>query len=148
MAKEDLSDRPNNSGDRKFLLTLDGEQASLPSGENVFLPPHFSSPTKRPATKLIVRPQDSFTTRPDNSHALFVPTLRSKPNAIVGFQDCTSESDPETGDHIHPYLSELEAYGKGIGQYRYDSPALNPRPPPLNETLLDIIDAVDGLSNM
>ncbi|KAL5969436.1 Exosome component 10, partial [Taenia solium] len=118
---------------------------------NAFTPPHFSSPTERPASKFIVRPQDFFTIRPDNSHAPFVPTLRSKPSAIPispVVSDCTSESDPETGDYVHLYLSELEAYGKGIGQYRYDSPALNPRPPPLNETLLDITDTVDGLSSM
>ncbi|CDS38289.2 3prime 5prime exonuclease [Echinococcus multilocularis] len=84
----------------------------------------------------------------DYSHAPFLPILKSKPNALVDLQDCTFEADPETGDYTHPYLSELEDYGKSLGDYKYDTPASNPRPLPLDETPLDIIDTADALNNM
>ncbi|VDK26005.1 unnamed protein product, partial [Taenia asiatica] len=159
MDKEEFPDRANNSNAQNFLVTLDGEQVALSSKENEISPLDFDSnkrrgdvvgrsTTKLFASKHIVRPQNFFTIRPDNSHAPFVPILKSKPNAIVDLQDCTLEADLETGDYIHPYLSELEAYGKGLGKYKYDSPTLNPRPPPLDETPLDIIDTVDGLTSM
>ncbi|KAL5964726.1 Exosome component 10 [Taenia solium] len=152
MDKEEFPDRANNSNAQNFLVTLDGEQNEISPldldsnkrrGDVV-----GRSATKLFASKHIVRPQNFFTIRPDNSHAPFVPILKSKPNALVDLQDCTLGADPETGDYIHPYLSELEAYGKGLGKYKYDSPTLNPRPPPLDETPLDIIDTVDGLNSM
>ncbi|KAH9286500.1 hypothetical protein ECG_00462 [Echinococcus granulosus] len=70
------------------------------------------------ASKHIARPQNFFTARPDNSHAPFLPILKSKANALVDLQDCTFEADPETGDYTHPYLSELEDYGKRLGDYK------------------------------
>ncbi|VDM16526.1 unnamed protein product [Hydatigera taeniaeformis] len=106
------------------------------------------SATKLFASKHIVRPQNFFAIRPDNSHAPFLPILRTKPNALVDLQDCTFEADPETGDYIHPYLSELEDYGKGLGNYKYDGSASNPRPLPLDETPLDVVDTVDSLNKM
>ncbi|KAL5111866.1 Exosome component 10 [Taenia crassiceps] len=152
MDREEFPDRANNSNAQNFLVTLDGEQ-------NDFSPFDFDSSKRRGdvvgrsttklfASKHIVRPQNFFTIRPDNSHTPFTPILKSKPNAIVDLQDCTLEADPETGDYIHPYLPELEAYGRDLENYKYDTSTLNPGPLPLEETPLDIIDTVDGLHNM
>nr|CDS23547.1 Helicase RNase D C terminal HRDC domain [Echinococcus granulosus] len=158
MDKEEFPDRANNGNAQNFLVRVDGQQTSLSSKENKCSPFDSDwnkrrdvggrSTAKLFASKHIVRPQNFFTVRPDNSHAPFLPILKSKPNALVNLQDCTFEADPETGDYTHPYLSELEDYGKRLGDYKYVTPASNPRPLPLNETPLDIIDTADALNNM
>uniref|UniRef100_A0A5K3EH92 Exosome complex component 10 homolog n=1 Tax=Mesocestoides corti TaxID=53468 RepID=A0A5K3EH92_MESCO len=100
------------------------------------------------ASKNISRPQILFTVAPDNSNAPFLPILKTKPNAIVRLEDCDLTADPETGDYTHPYLKELEEFGKCLELYVHVPAASNPVPLPLEETPLIFVDSTVTLESM
>nr|CDS28287.1 Helicase RNase D C terminal HRDC domain [Hymenolepis microstoma] len=96
----------------------------------------------------VIRPQTLFTVKPDNSPTLFLPILKSKPNAIAALEDSQFVADPQTGDYDHPYFVELSEFENSLEDFEYVPAEFNPKPASLDVTPLVFVDSVESLEQM
>ncbi|VUZ47034.1 unnamed protein product [Hymenolepis diminuta] len=96
----------------------------------------------------VIRPQTLFTVKPDNSPTMFLPILKSKPNAIAPLEDSQFVADPLTGDYDHPYFVELSEFENSLEDYEYTSVEFNSKPPPLDVTPMVFVDTAESFGEM
>lgn len=93
------------------------------------------------ASRKVVRPQTFFSAPPDNSHSIFRPIIKEKPNAISPLAKSLPLAPDENNEFPHPYQAELEAFAQKPTQQPYLE-ELTPQPMNCPYVYVDNIDAL------
>lgn len=93
------------------------------------------------------KPQSKFKIPVDNSEEIFVPRIKTKPNALVALDVAPVYSNKGNikQPSKHPYQYEIEVFGPTERQSMKYEPI---KPRPLNETPLKFIDTSEALQEL
>lgn len=95
------------------------------------------------ASRIVERPQNSFTEKVDNSHEPFVPKITEKPNSVKPLAVLPEVMDSGMISYSHPYEFEIERFEPR----QRDLKAVEAiTPPSLESTPLQMIDSVADLN--
>lgn len=95
--------------------------------------------------KNIPRPQNSFTTKIDNSYRPFEPLIKDKPNACVPLR-LTLDRDNHGNDYyLHPYEVEIQQFFPRPEQLVIRDPI---EPPELDSTPINLVENLNQLTEM